>query len=122
MTIDSFITAAEAAELIQCSVQHARGLARTGELIAEKVGGAWLIDYESVKALLSCTREAFTNVFRHAKASRVVVRVDVVSDAVALTIEDDGVGFSADGEWLHVFGPTAGDTLQLRDGPAIGGR
>lgn len=52
MTIDSFITAAEAAELIQCSVQHARGLARTGELIAEKVGGAWLIDYESVNTYL----------------------------------------------------------------------
>jgi signal transduction histidine kinase len=55
-----------------------------------------LVDYESVKALLSCTREAFTNVFRHAQATRVEVRVDVDEHAVTLTIEDDGVGFVAD--------------------------
>lgn len=52
------------------------------------------IDYEAVKALRSATREAFTNVFRHAQASRVVVDVTTDDDGVTIAIEDDGVGFA----------------------------
>lgn len=45
--------------------------------------------------LYRVAQEALQNVLRHADASRVTVRLEVSSDRVHLTIQDDGRGFSA---------------------------
>ena len=54
------------------------------------------VGYDVVKALLSATREGMNNVFHHARASRIAVRVEVAADAITLSLEDDGVGFRPD--------------------------
>ena len=46
-------------------------------------------------ALYRITREALTNVFRHAKARRVSVLLERRTDQVSLIVEDDGEGFEA---------------------------
>jgi PAS domain S-box-containing protein len=48
---------------------------------------------EVATALYRICQEAMTNVSRHAQASHVTVRLDVVSDRIVLQIEDDGRGF-----------------------------
>jgi len=48
---------------------------------------------ELATALYRIWQEAMTNVHRHAGASRVAVRLDVVSDRLKLEVEDDGRGF-----------------------------
>ncbi|CUH62844.1 Sensor histidine kinase LiaS [Thalassovita gelatinovora] len=47
----------------------------------------------SVHAFRSILREAISNVIRHSQAGQVSISVTRDGDAVALTIEDDGVGF-----------------------------
>ncbi|WP_031090295.1 GAF domain-containing protein [Streptomyces sp. NRRL S-15] len=55
------------------------------------------------KNLIAALREALSNTFRHARASRVEVRVDATAalpdgrDAVRLTVTDDGVGIPENG-------------------------
>ncbi|HEX3785731.1 MAG TPA: sensor histidine kinase [Pseudonocardiaceae bacterium] len=44
-------------------------------------------------ALLRTAQEALTNIARHARASRVVVTLSYLGDAVTLDIDDDGTGF-----------------------------
>jgi signal transduction histidine kinase len=46
-----------------------------------------------VQVLAAATREALANVAKHARASRAIVRVDVVPTAVSVRIDDDGAGF-----------------------------
>lgn len=48
-------------------------------------------------ALLRSAQEALSNVGRHAHASRVVVTLSYLGDVVSLDVDDDGVGFAADG-------------------------
>jgi signal transduction histidine kinase len=45
-------------------------------------------------ALYRIVQEAFTNVIKHSRASRVSVLITRKRDSVAAVIEDDGVGFS----------------------------
>lgn len=47
---------------------------------------------EQRNAVLRITQEAVTNALRHAKASSVLIRFEVLPTAVHLTVEDDGVG------------------------------
>jgi signal transduction histidine kinase len=47
-------------------------------------------------ALYRIVQEAFTNVIKHSRASRVSVLITRKRDSVAAVIEDDGVGFSPD--------------------------
>lgn len=44
-------------------------------------------------ALFRIVQEALVNIAKHAHATRVLVRVALVDDAVVLTVQDDGVGF-----------------------------
>ena len=48
-------------------------------------------------ALLRICQEALMNTRKHARASRVDVRLEVGPDAVSLVVQDDGVGFDPDG-------------------------
>jgi signal transduction histidine kinase len=50
----------------------------------------------AAEQLLAVLRESLSNVARHAKASRVYVRVDV-GDVLVLTVRDDGVGLPSGG-------------------------
>jgi len=58
------------------------------------------LEPELATALYRICQEAMTNVFRHAEASRVAVRLDVASDSVTLEVDDDGRGF--DFASLHI--------------------
>ena len=51
---------------------------------------------ETETVLFRITQEALTNVAKHAEATRVVVRLTIAADAVAVEIEDNGKGFEAD--------------------------
>jgi signal transduction histidine kinase len=50
---------------------------------------------ETVAELLALTREALSNVARHAAASHAWVRLDADADAIRLELADDGRGFDA---------------------------
>ena len=60
---------------------------------------------ESETALYRIAQEALTNVAKHARAENVDVILERRADHVLLIIEDDGVGFEADGDSSgHGFG------------------
>jgi two-component system NarL family sensor kinase len=52
---------------------------------------------ELVAELLAVTREALSNVARHARATSAAIRVAPVAEALTLEISDDGDGFDAAG-------------------------
>ncbi|MEV8565706.1 GAF domain-containing protein [Streptomyces sp. NPDC051322] len=82
------------------------------------------------KNLIAALREALSNAFRHAGASRIEVEVDVTAQladgrpAVRLTVSDDGVGIPAGGRrsGLHNLNRRA-ESLggASRHGPGLGG-
>ena len=49
------------------------------------------------QAIFRVAQEAFANIGRHARASRVVVSLGMQDDRLVLRIEDDGAGFSTEG-------------------------
>jgi signal transduction histidine kinase len=52
------------------------------------------VDQERSTALFRILQEAFTNVLRHAKATKVSVQLVKLPGAVVLTVQDNGVGIS----------------------------
>lgn len=52
------------------------------------------LPYETQRSLLRVVQEALTNVFRHAKATKVRIDIDAANDHFRLTISDDGCGLS----------------------------
>jgi signal transduction histidine kinase len=54
-----------------------------------------VVDREVADQLIPVLRESLTNVAKHARASTVVVRVEVLDGAVELEVVDDGVGLPA---------------------------
>lgn len=66
-----------------------------------------------VEHLVPVLRESLTNVAKHARASSVVVRIEVVADAVEIEVVDDGVGLA---ETLRVNGMGIGN---IRERAAI---
>jgi signal transduction histidine kinase len=78
-----------------------RALVREYERVLEfrpelKIGGP--VDTAATEvigeSLLKVTREALSNVSRHARATRVEVMVGVADGRLTLTVDDDGVGFT----------------------------
>ena len=61
---------------------------------------------EMAQDLLRVVQESLSNVARHARASRVLVRLDAVDRGLRLVVKDDGVGFDPrEGlEWSGCFG------------------
>ncbi|OGN81147.1 MAG: hypothetical protein A2X23_06655 [Chloroflexi bacterium GWC2_73_18] len=56
-------------------------------------GGVELLRPEQTAQLLQVTREALSNVARHARATRASIRLEVSPEAVHLSIADNGTGF-----------------------------
>ena len=61
------------------------------------------VDWNAAKNLIAALREALSNAFRHAKASRIDVTVNATvrlpdgRSGVRLTVADDGVGIPEEG-------------------------
>ena len=71
----------------------ARGLEKAA---FARTGQARELPRDVQSALLRICQEALMNTRKHARASRVDVRLDVGPEAVSLVVEDDGVGFDPD--------------------------
>jgi len=77
--------------------------------------------------LLKVLREALSNVARHARATRVQILLEVGDGAVTLSVDDDGVGISANVtrsglENVRARAASLGGTLDLEVSPLSGAR
>ncbi len=119
-------------------------LARAFSLLAQRVssggattctvevaGDAYRVPEQVQNALFAVGREALANVLKHARARKVVLRLDYGAEALSLTVRDDGQGFapgSADGPDEGHFGLLGlreragqiGATLSIESGPGQG--
>lgn len=102
---------------------------RTGLDIALDVGGgAWRLPFTIKVALFRVAQEALMNVYRHAQARRVEVRLKHKGRRIVLEVQDDGIGMHGmDGaapiEGVGISGMRArmmqiGGALDLLAGPA----
>jgi PAS domain S-box-containing protein len=70
---------------------------RTGVPVAfEHVAGTGRLGQALESALFRIAQEALTNIAKHARASSVVVRLDLAATPITLEISDDGQGFPVD--------------------------
>ena len=53
-------------------------------------------DHSICLTLFRIYQECFTNILRYAKASRVIINMDIIERQVVMSIEDDGIGFEID--------------------------
>jgi len=67
---------------------------RTGLVCELHADGDLELDDARKSAVFRIVQEALTNVARHAKASRVEVHVERQSDAIAIGVRDNGIGFN----------------------------
>jgi signal transduction histidine kinase len=80
------------------------------------------------EALYRLVQEGLANVVKHARAQRVRVTLGRQGEGVQVRVEDDGVGFPAQGPAFDAFGlrgmrervQALGGTLQVGNGPAGG--
>ncbi|MET0213841.1 MAG: ABC transporter substrate binding protein [Vicinamibacterales bacterium] len=81
-------------------------------------------------SMFRIAQEALQNALKHSKAHRVSMDLRGESDAVALTIVDDGVGFDVDGAWgrglglisVHERIEAIGGALEIHSSPGAGTR
>ena len=96
----------------------------------EMTGGARPLSARIEAGLYRITQEALTNVVKHAHADHVVLKLAWTSDAVTLSISDDGVGFDTESIPTERYGLTGlserarllGASLQLESSPNVGTR
>jgi signal transduction histidine kinase len=62
--------------------------------VVESTGDPVPLHQEAETALLRAAEEALTNAAKHASATRVTLTLSWLGDAVALDVDDDGVGFA----------------------------
>ena len=81
-------------------------------------------------SMFRIAQEALQNALKHSKARRVSMDLRGEFEAVALTIEDDGVGFDVDGAWgrglglisVHERIEAIGGALEIHSSPGAGTR
>jgi signal transduction histidine kinase len=109
---------------------HRNGGVEVEVAIAGADGVVEALPIEPVAELLAITREALSNIARHAAAGNAAVRLDAGDDALVLQITDDGRGF--DVERANVRGhhglanirarsEALGATFSVQSSPAAGG-
>ncbi|MDB5083843.1 MAG: hypothetical protein JWN30_729, partial [Bacilli bacterium] len=52
-------------------------------------------------ALFRTVQECLTNAYKHAKATEITVRIELLPDQVNLQVQDDGVGFTAEEQFVN---------------------
>jgi signal transduction histidine kinase len=85
---------------------------------------------DSTLCLFRIAQEALQNALKYSKAHNVSVDLRGVSDGIALTIVDDGVGFDVDAVWGRGLGlismrervEALGGTFEIRSSPGAGTR
>ena len=55
MSLDEYVTAEEAAQMLRYNPESVRRLVRSGKLQADKMSGVWLIYRDAVRAYLRAT-------------------------------------------------------------------
>jgi signal transduction histidine kinase/HAMP domain-containing protein len=74
------------------------------------------IPSHQVAEIMNILREALSNSLRHGRARNITLRAGRSDDSIALSVQDDGIGFSAGGNRGHGLG-----NMQAR-AAALGGR
>lgn len=88
---------------------------KTGLAVELDIDAATIVsDNTLATALFRIVQEALTNVARHAEASRVTIRFEVVDENLVLTIADDGRGIPVDGPATRGIG-----LLSMRERAAV---
>jgi signal transduction histidine kinase len=95
----------------------------------EVAGDAYQVPDSIANALLHITREALSNVLKHAQAGKAEVRLQYEATQVTLTISDDGRGFEPEALYgeehhglrnLRARTEEAGGTFSMRSTPGAG--
>ncbi|WP_253767397.1 sensor histidine kinase [Goodfellowiella coeruleoviolacea] len=74
--------------------EFVRSVRSTGTRVELRIDGdETMVPHEHRTELFVVVRECLRNVFRHARASRVGVLVDISAERVRAVVEDDGAGF-----------------------------
>ncbi len=96
-------------------------------LLAIRVDPDLGLDWATETIILRILQEALRNVWGHAHASTIVVSIDVVGAAVALRVEDDGIGFDPATNLfesgiatMHAFAHLAGGEVEIASRPGHG--
>jgi PAS domain S-box-containing protein len=103
---------------------------RYGLEVEMDLGPEPLLSLEVKEALYRVAQEALNNVVKHARASRVIVRLAAEGPGIALSLEDDGIGFQPQAEYpghigLHTMRErieAVGGTLTIESAPGQGTR
>ncbi len=101
------------------------------EIVVESDGGARRLPGRIENNLLRIASEAVTNAVKHARARRIVVRVEFGADSVRLCVGDDGRGFDTEAAMslgkghygllgIRERAEKMGGELELRGGPGRG--
>jgi GAF domain-containing protein/two-component sensor histidine kinase/HAMP domain-containing protein len=117
--------------LVAALTKHAASLrARHNLEVSANFGQEPELALPAKEALYRIAQEAFNNIAKHARATRVDVRLETNGDGVALEIGDDGVGFDPRGEFPGHLGlrsmreraEKAGGTFAAESAPGQGTR
>ncbi|HET6379846.1 MAG TPA: GAF domain-containing sensor histidine kinase [candidate division Zixibacteria bacterium] len=78
------------------ALAHELGMHTTVPIEVEAAPFAGRLGGVTVREVLSIVREAVSNALRHAQPGVVRVRLQALSDALSISVEDDGAGFDPD--------------------------
>jgi signal transduction histidine kinase len=125
------LTDAELIPSLECFASDLNGEGAV-EWVVERRGGTDRLENQVVDEIFSIAREAMTNSFRHAQASRMTVELDYGTREFKVSCRDNGKGFNADdvlagataGHWglrgMAERAKNIGATFSCRSAPAEG--
>jgi signal transduction histidine kinase len=123
-------SAVEHIELLPALFQAARRMVAGGGMEVEtfSIGEPRRISLKLTDVLFRVGQEAIANALRHASATKILLRLEYLEDALQLTIEDDGIGFLPEEAASGGFGiegirsrvQTVSGTVLVRSSPGNG--